>query len=196
MALSQVTVNAAASGTAEIGTDTVGAVNYQVVKLGFSDAGVAPAQVATDNPLPVSVVAGGAAAGTSAAASTDIVSVTPILALIPGTNRTRVVTAATTNLNVLKSTAGVVLSVVLFNQSSGTRYIKFWDTLNAVTVGTTVPVFYLAIPAGGNLMLHMGAQGGIPFNNGIVFAVTAGTGLDTDTTATAVNDVQGFVLWK
>ena len=35
-----------------IGTDEVGGVNYQIVKIGVSTSGSAPTQVSTANPLP------------------------------------------------------------------------------------------------------------------------------------------------
>lgn len=39
-----------------IATDEVGGVNHQIVKIGFSDAGVSPTQVSTTNPLPVTTI--------------------------------------------------------------------------------------------------------------------------------------------
>lgn len=39
-----------------IATDEVGGINHQIVKIGFSAAGVAPTQVSSTNPLPVTTI--------------------------------------------------------------------------------------------------------------------------------------------
>jgi len=50
--MSNITLNAGTGG-ATLGTDTVTAVDYQIVKIGFSVAGAAPVQVSASNALPV-----------------------------------------------------------------------------------------------------------------------------------------------
>lgn len=61
--MSNITLNPGAAG-ATLGTDQVAGVDFQVNKIGFSAAGVAPVQVSAANPLPVVPVGAVAVTGT------------------------------------------------------------------------------------------------------------------------------------
>jgi hypothetical protein len=53
MALNVVVLNTVTSTGASVGVDVVGTADYQVIKIGYSDAGVAPVQIGPSNPLPI-----------------------------------------------------------------------------------------------------------------------------------------------
>lgn len=72
-----VTLNLGAGG-ASCGTDSAGGIDYQIVKVGHSAAGVAPTQTSTTNPLPVAPQVG--ATGTHANVAENIASTTLIAA--------------------------------------------------------------------------------------------------------------------
>jgi hypothetical protein len=132
-----------------------------------------PVKINSSNPLPITLVPGSV-----------------------GTTRSRINSAATTNATNVKAAAGDLLAFELSNQSTGYRYVKFYDAATAPTVGTTAVAFVITIPPGGMVSPDYTAAGGIPFTTGISYAITAGTGLDADTTAVAAADVSGFLLTK
>src|ERR1700719_2003730 len=94
-------------------------------------------------------------------------------------------TAAT----LVKGSPGHVNGIVLSNNAASARYVKFYDKAASPTVGTDVPLFTVIleqsiVPAA----IHIGQ--GIPFTNGIAFAITTGVA-DTDTGQPAADDVHG-----
>lgn len=111
----------------------------------------------------------------------------------PGSTPSRVKAAATTNATSLKASAGVVLSYALYNNTASAKYFKFYNKASAPTVGTDTPLFDIIIPASGGANIDF--ANGVPFSTGIAFAITGGVA-DSDTTATAVDDVHGVVVWK
>jgi len=98
-----------------------------------------------------------------------------------------VVTAATTNASVQKSTAGNLFEITASNPTATAAYLKVYNKSTAPTVGTDVPVMTLPVPAGGFISYVPGGQGK-RLATGIGIAVTAGM-LATDT-AVAVAGVQ------
>jgi hypothetical protein len=114
-------------------------------------------------------------------------------------NVARVAALATTNANSIKQTAGLVFAFA-FNLKSAAalvRFVKFYDKASAPVVGTDTPMFTMPIVCSGNAQspTTMEILMGIPFKNGIAYAITGGVA-DTDTTACAADDVHGFILWK
>lgn len=102
--------------------------------------------------------------------------------------------AATTNATSVKASAGNLLGMFLSNNSAATKYVKFYNKASAPTVGTDTPVFVLAIPAAGSIDVDGNAWAYPRFSTGIAYAIT-GAATDADTTAVAVNDVSGFIVY-
>lgn len=111
----------------------------------------------------------------------------------PGSTRSRVKAAATTNSTNLKGSAGVLLGYALFNNTASAKFFKFYDKATAPTVGTDTPAFTIIIPANSGANAEWST--GIPFSTGIGYGITGGV-TDGDTTATAADDVHGMLLWK
>jgi hypothetical protein len=105
----------------------------------------------------------------------------------------RVKSAATTNATNLKATSGRVYGIIVSNTSAAIKYLKFYNKATAPTVGTDTPVLTIAIPVGGQ-PVQLAFPNPLPFATGIGYAIT-GAVADADTTATAVDDVTGAILW-
>lgn len=96
--------------------------------------------------------------------------------------------AATTNATLIKNTAGTLWSIVVSNVNAATRFLKLYNLTVAPTVGTSVPVFTIAIPTGGTVTIQ-GGSNGLRFSTGISLAITAAAA-DADATAVAAGDVK------
>lgn len=99
----------------------------------------------------------------------------------------------------IKGSAGQVYGWNITNFATSTRYVKFYNaTAASVSVGTTTPLFTLAIPgnATDDTMLAQALGGmGIVFDTAITWAATTGLA-DNDTGAPSANDVAGTVWYK
>lgn len=98
----------------------------------------------------------------------------------------------------IKTSPGQVYGWNITNFRTSTVYVKFYNATAAnVTVGTTTPLFTLAIPgnASDDTMLSMMGAHGITFGTAISWAATTGLA-DNDTGAPAANDVAGTVWCK
>jgi len=92
----------------------------------------------------------------------------------------------------LKSGAGRLVGLNLFNTSGSTRWLKIFNLASAsVTPGTTAALTEIGIPAGGRLEFRQ--EGGAAFSTGITVMITGGAGL-TNNTAVTLADVTGFGL--
>lgn len=92
----------------------------------------------------------------------------------------------------LKSGAGRLVGLNLFNTSASTRWLKIFNLASAsVTPGTTSALTEIGIPAGGRLEFRQ--EGGAAFSTGITVMITGGAGL-TNNTAVTLGDVTGFGL--
>ncbi len=111
-----------------------------------------------------------------------------------GVSFTRVISAATTNATLIKSTAGNLYSVWVANTSASTRYLKIYNMTTAPTVGTSTPAITIPLPAGFCGDFNVGAHG-VTFATGISIAITAGYA-DTDTAAIVAGEVIVTVLYK
>jgi hypothetical protein len=117
------------------------------------------------------------------------------LAVAAGSTSSFVKSAATTNATSLKASAGNVFSIYLINNSAAVKYFKLYNKASAPTVGTDTPVAVVGIPATGNNFVMDGSTWApLRFSTGIAYAIT-GAVTDADTTAVAVNDVSGWVIW-
>ena len=100
----------------------------------------------------------------------------PVSGTVTITNPTgttyNVVTAASTNSAIVKSTAGMLYEITISNPTATAAYVKLYNKATAPTVGTDVPVLTQAVAAGATVALSFG-QVGKRFATGIGIACTA-----------------------
>lgn len=92
-------------------------------------------------------------------------------------------TAATTNAAVVKSSAGNLFEVSVFNSTAATVYVRLYNKASAPTVGTDVPIVVIPVPTNTLANIEFGVLGK-RFAAGIAIAVT-GAAANNDTTAVA-----------
>jgi hypothetical protein len=109
-----------------------------------------------------------------------------------GTTSSRVVSAASTNATNLKTSAGTIAQVDLFNVAAYDVFLKFYNKASAPTVGTDTPVWTIPIKTGTGY--SNGFIFGKYFSTGISFAITK-LQADSDTTVIAAGDVTGSIDW-
>jgi hypothetical protein len=106
-----------------------------------------------------------------------------------GTTPYKLISTASTNANVVKSSGGNLYSIVAIGQTSTIRYLKLYNKATAPSVGTDVPVLTIPVPAN-----TQGAGVSIPFSMGVNFslgigiAITSGSA-DNDAGAVGASDV-------
>jgi len=126
------------------------------------------------------------------AASTAVAATDPALTVGISPNMTvtasAINSAATTNATSVKASAGTVFSVTASNTGAAAAFVKLYNLAAAPTVGTSVPVITLSIPASGTVNVPFGPFG-YRFATGIALAIT-NLAADTDTTAVAANQVK------
>lgn len=103
-----------------------------------------------------------------------------------------VVTTASTNAAVVKSTAGNLFNVSASNPTATPAYVKLYSKATAPTVGTDVPLITIPVPANSAVSFDLGSLGA-RFGPGIGRAVTGAIGA-TDTTS-AVAGVQVLISY-
>lgn len=96
------------------------------------------------------------------------------------------ISAASTNANSVKASAGLVTGYYLVNTASAFRYVKLYNKASSPTVGTDTPRCVFGIPAvsAANIALDLP----IAFETGIGLAIVTGIA-DSDATAVSANDV-------
>lgn len=92
--------------------------------------------------------------------------------------------AATTNATSVKTSAGTLKRISLYNAKAAPVYLKIYDKATAPTVGTDTPRLTIYLPASAAFQLQMDDY----FNAGIAYALT-GAAADADTTALVAADV-------
>jgi hypothetical protein len=105
----------------------------------------------------------------------------------------KVTAAVSTNATLIKAGAGRVLGYLLTNLSAAARFVRMHNLNVAPTVGTSVPTYVIAIPAGQTV--EMSDPVGIAHASGISYSITAAAA-DLDTTVTAANDVIGHIRFS
>jgi hypothetical protein len=105
-----------------------------------------------------------------------------------GASTAKILTAATTNATSVKASAGRLIGWSLSNTTASFKYIHFHNLAVAPTVGTSVPMFTIAIPP--NSYINAIYNGGRAMATGLAYSITGGIA-DLDATATAVGDVIG-----
>lgn len=127
---------------------------------------------------------------------------TPILttqtpATSGGSTIYRLISAASTNSNNIKSSAGQLYGFIITNINASARFVKLYNKASAPTIGTDTPVMTLQIPgnSSGSGMVAAEFVSGIAFGTGIGIGITANVA-DTDTTAISANDVIVNLFYK
>jgi len=121
--------------------------------------------------------------------NTGTISLKPSSTGANGTTPYKLISLATTNANVVKSSGGNLYSIVAIGLTSTVRYLKLYNKATAPTVGTDVPLMTIPVPAN-----TQGAGIAIPFSMGVNFplgiaiAITSGLA-DNNTGAILANDV-------
>jgi hypothetical protein len=108
----------------------------------------------------------------------------------------RLLSAATTNATLVKSTPGQIGGWFLSNTNAAARFLKLYDLTTTPTVGTSTPKMTILIPgntAGGAANVEF--TQGIAFATGISLAIT-GAATDSDTTAVAANEVIVNLMYR
>ncbi len=126
--------------------------------------------------------------GNTANTTPWLVTPTPSTAL----SGSRIKSAASTNGTSVKASAGKIFGLSVSNNTSSNRWLKLYDKATAPTVGTDTPIETILIPPNGGRNVEWSL--GYPFATGIAYAITGGVA-DTDTTATAADDVHGRILY-
>lgn len=101
------------------------------------------------------------------------------------------ISAATTNADTVKASAGLVTGYYLINTNAAFRYVKLYDKASNPTVGTDVPLCVYGIPGASAANLNIDPP--IAFATGIAIAIVTGLA-DSDATAVAVTEV-GVTLY-
>ena len=93
----------------------------------------------------------------------------------------------------LKTGAGRLVGLFLYNASASIRWVKIFNLAGAsVTPGTTPALTEVGIPAGQRFDFNQ--EGGAGFSTGITVMITGGAGL-TNNTAVTLADVTGFAVY-
>lgn len=108
-----------------------------------------------------------------------------------GASATHLVSAATTNAQLVKSSAGKVLGWHFANTTAAWQYVKLHNLATAPTAGSGV-VRTIAVPPNG--ISQFFSEGGITFATGIGMTVVSGAA-DTDATAVTAAAVVGELIW-
>lgn len=96
------------------------------------------------------------------------------------------ISAATTNADTVKASAGVVTGYYLVNAAAAYRYVKLYNKASNPTVGTDTPRCVYGIPGGA--AANMNFDPPIAFETGIAIAIVTGIA-DSSAGAVAANDV-------
>lgn len=115
---------------------------------------------------------------------------------LPNVDRSRVkrvTSAASTNATSVVANPASVDSVNFYNAAAYAVFVKLFDKASAPTVGTDVPKAVFGIKAGERI--DAAFPKGLQFDTGLAFSVTK-LAADSDTTAVAAADVEGFIAYR
>lgn len=119
----------------------------------------------------------------------DTTSVIPNSGGLSSTLPYKLISLATTNANVIKSSSGTLYSLVVIGLTENVRFLKFYNSATSPTVGTDVPVLTIPVPSnvqGAGVAINF--PFGIGFSAGISIAITSGSA-DSDTGVIGAGDV-------
>ena len=159
----------AGAGTS-VAADDIGSVFYQRVKPVWGADGVAN-EPAAATPLPVTLY--------------------PVTS--GGASKYYLTSAATTNGNNVKASAGQVYGFAATNSNTSNRYLRFYNSASAPTVGTTATFMGFMLPGSGGIAISFPLA--IDMTTGIGISLTTGAA-DTDTGAVAADEIKLTVLYK
>ena len=108
-----------------------------------------------------------------------------------GASATHLVSTATTNSTLVKSSAGKVLGWYFANTTASWQYVKLHNVTTAPTAGSGV-VRTISVPPNG--ISQFFNEGGITFTTGIGMTVVSGAA-GTDATAVTAAAVVGELVW-
>jgi hypothetical protein len=100
--------------------------------------------------------------------------------------------AATTNAASIKASGANVFGLSVMNASAATKYVRLFNLTTAPTVGTSVPIMVVAVPATSSKEIEYVPA--LRFGTGLAVAITGGAAA-TDSTAVAAGDVQLLVSY-
>lgn len=105
----------------------------------------------------------------------------------------RLVSAATTNANLILAEKCTLHGMLFINTSGADKFVKIYDSKVAPVVGTTTPLITIPVLAnnGSGITLEMG----IGIESGLGIAITGAAG-DADTTAVGAGDVIAQVFYR
>lgn len=104
----------------------------------------------------------------------------------------RLLSAATVNNTVVKSSAGKLAGWVISNSNAAARYVKVFNKATTPAAGTDTPILTLLVPPGAIITetdLDLG------FSAGIGVATTV-LGTDADTTAVAAGEIIVHLFYR
>lgn len=104
----------------------------------------------------------------------------------------RLLSAATTNATLVKSSAGQVGGWYLLNTAAYTVFLKLYNSATIPTAGAGTPVMTIGIPAGAGANVEL--TRGIPFSAGIGYTITKLVA-DNDVTVVVANDLVVNLLY-
>lgn len=148
-----------------------------------------PAAQPVSGTVTANIGTGSLAAGTNAIGDVGVQYRANATGAATGSN---VVAAASVNATVLKASPGRLVGMVLVNNATSVRYIKFHNQTTTPTAGTGVVQTYPVPPNGGVLAIQF--PGGIAFGTGIAYTMVTGAAA-ADATAVAANDLVGTIAW-
>lgn len=192
----QMMVGAAASAAAVLGNPVLNGFTFTTTLPTITTGQVVNAQSTARGEQLVALSNGAVAvahkAASTAAAATDpalVVSLSPNSPIVlPTPTSSFVSSAASTNATAVKASAGKLYSVTASNTGAAAAYVKLYNLAVAPTVGTSVPVLTIPVPAGGSVNIPFGAAG-LQFATGIALAIT-NLAADSDATAVALAQVK------
>jgi hypothetical protein len=100
--------------------------------------------------------------------------------------------AATTNAATIKTAGTNLYGISVINTSASTKYVRFFNQTTAPTVGTSIPIMVVAVPATSSKEIQYVPA--VRFGTGLAVAITGGAAA-TDSTAVAAGDVQLLVSY-
>jgi hypothetical protein len=179
----------AATAAKQPALGTAGSASTDVITVQGIASGTPQPVSAASLPLPAGAAADATLTGGSQ--KTQVIASTS-----GGSSAYTLLSAATTNAQSVKASAGQLYGYYISNVSAGVRFVKLYNKASAPTVGTDTPVLTFPIPTNGTsgAGANVSFNPGIAFSTGIAIAITGADGT-ADTTAIGVGDVRLNLLY-